>query len=236
MTADPHWRAFWVSGGIDVVYKGPDDFTGLIVAERQDFRDQLTRAGIIKNVDPDRLSLFSSGVPFALATLALLAAAMLAIGLTSRRKNCGTAESLLLPAIFLIMGLVFLLKTWGFASEEGVGPRVVPQLWIILLCLLSLGIGIRVAMQAHRPHSVPAASIRVARFIALLALYLCAIALVGYFISTFVFLPVCMALIGYRSARGMLIAACAWLAFSYVVFVRLFFVPLPRGWLFDRFL
>jgi len=247
VAADPQWRSFWVSSGIDVLYKGPDDFSYIIAAEREDFRDQLTRAGIITRAEPGRLSRFSSGLPFALATLAVLVAVSLAIGLTSRRKKCGTDESLLLPAIFFIVGITFLLKTWGFSGEESVGPGVVPQLWITLLCLLSLGVGIGIALRTDESHPKatnrtdephPKATSRnpVASFIALLVLYLCAIALVGYFISTFVFLPVCMTLIGYRSVRGMLIAACAWLVFSYFVFVRLFFVPLPRGWLFDRFL
>ena len=236
VTANPQWRAFWEAGGIDVVYKGPDEFAQLIASERSDFRDQLTRAGIIKDLEAGPLSMFSSGAAFATVTALLLAAATLIIAQTTRRTSRGTAESLLIPAVFFIIGIVFLLKTLGFTGEEGVGPAVVPQLWIAVLCLLSLGIGIRAARRMQAPRAGAAEGNAITRFAALLVLYLAAIALAGYFVSTFAFLPLCMAMMGYRSVRGMLIAACAWLVFSYVVFVRLFFVPLPRGWLFDRFL
>jgi hypothetical protein len=59
--------------------------------------------------------------------------------------------------------------------------------------------------------------------------YLVLIILVGYFIASVIFLAVAMTLLTYRRRSVILAISGGWLVFSYVIFYRVLYVPLPRG-------
>ena len=73
-------------------------------------------------------------------------------------------------------------------------------------------------------------------FVILMIIYVPSVSLLGYYVSTFVFIVIAMVLLGERRPGRVAGIAEGWLVFSYVVFARLLFVPLPVGRAFERLL
>jgi len=71
-------------------------------------------------------------------------------------------------------------------------------------------------------------------FIGFLVIYLIAMQIFGYFLSTFAFIIVGLYYLGYRKWRNTLIIASSWILFSYIVFYKTLYVPLPLGMLFEN--
>ena len=67
------------------------------------------------------------------------------------------------------------------------------------------------------------------KFIAATVGYIVLMVLVGYFIASLAFLAVTMTLLSYRRRLVILAISCGWMVFSYLVFYRVLFVPLPQG-------
>jgi len=66
-------------------------------------------------------------------------------------------------------------------------------------------------------------------FLGLVILYLIAIQILGYFISSFIFVMLAMYMLSYKKIITMLSVTAGWLVFSYFAFYKLLFVPLPKG-------
>jgi putative tricarboxylic transport membrane protein len=71
-------------------------------------------------------------------------------------------------------------------------------------------------------------------FVGFLIAYLIAMQIVGYFLSTFAFIGVSLYYLGYRNPRNTVIIAGAWILFSYIIFYKTLYVPLPLGMLFEN--
>lgn len=129
---------------------------------------------------------------------------------------------------------------WAWAARclpaggpEGPGPAFVPLLLCGLLACLGLGLLVQDARaggdaeRAQGPDWVQAV-----RVLALLALYVGALAHLGYFPATLPFVAVAMWLCGARSPLLVLGTAVGFALGVWLVLTVLFAVPLPRGpWL-----
>lgn len=143
-----------------------------------------------------------------------------------RRRFLG---NLMIPVILLGLIAVYFVETLDYPVQEDVGPAAVPYLWM----LFSLGfcgfLTIQAARGKGKPDPVPGKIWFVAAAVLWLALYLMAIQSVGYFVSTFAFICVSIYALGYRNPWIILGVALGWLVFSYFVFFRLLYIPLPVG-------
>lgn len=153
----------------------------------------------------------------------------------------------IIPFVLLSLALVLLGASLLFPHSNGVGAAAIPRLWIWFLApvcavLLFQAFCSLAAEGDHdkRPVATTAATslihTPVAPFIVLMTIYVPCVWLLGYFVSTFLFLVAAMLLLGERRVGRVVGIATAWLVFSYAVFARLLFVPLPVGilreWLF----
>ena len=110
-----------------------------------------------------------------------------------------------------------------------VGPAVVPRLWIFALVPLSLLLLVKTLRNKEGvEHAGPRVDI-VLTFIGFLVVYLLVMNYVGYFLSTFIFMITGMIYLGYKNIKVMLITSGTWIVFSYIIFYKILFVPLPLG-------
>lgn len=109
-----------------------------------------------------------------------------------------------------------------------------------LLCLYELSVFIRSRRQA-RPESetgdpekltLAESPLRFWGLLALLGLYAAAFDRLGFYLSSALFLPLAMLLLGARKPLTIILTTAGVLLFVYLVFARLLEVPLPAGTLF----
>jgi hypothetical protein len=136
--------------------------------------------------------------------------------------------------VMVIMALAlvsayFLVLTFWFPVRGEVSAAVVPRLWIlgIFACLAYLAV--KIIGKTETPDEAAGDLPLPLRFMAVTAGYIVLMVLVGYFIASFFFLVVTMTLLSYRRRVVMLAVSAGWMVFSYLVFYRVLFVPLPQG-------
>ncbi len=132
------------------------------------------------------------------------------------------AESLFLVVIGAVSGLFLVLS-----REYSAMARSVPNICAVFI-LLAIGFrlwqiwlrdSLRGAVLKIHQRSVP--------FIAMLACYTAGVFLIGFILSSLVFVPVCMYWMGQRKLFRIAVIAAVYVATVYLVFVVGFRMPLP---------
>jgi len=135
--------------------------------------------------------------------------------------------NLILPLAVFAVSLVFFYLTLDFPEQDEVGPAVVPYLWMVFTAVFCLVLAAQAFMRKGKPDPVPGKILHVFLYAAWMVLYLVGVQTLGFYLSTFVFLVSSMYLLGYRKHHVIVSVALAWLVFSYFIFARLLFIPLP---------
>ena len=137
--------------------------------------------------------------------------------------------SFLVPLVLLgLMGIYF-LETLSYPQQEDVGPAAVPYLWMAFCGGFCVFLAIMAALKKGISDPVAGRVGFVAVTFLWLSLYLVGIQTIGYFVSSFVFLAVSIYALGYRNLPIIAVISAGWLIFSYFVFFRLLYIPLPVG-------
>ncbi|MBT3360418.1 MAG: tripartite tricarboxylate transporter TctB family protein [Rhodospirillales bacterium] len=137
--------------------------------------------------------------------------------------------NLVIPLVLLALIAVYFFETLDYPVQEDVGPAAVPYLWMVFTTGFCAYLAVRALGRKGKPDPVPGRVGFVAISVAWLALYLFAIQTVGYFLSTFVFLVVSTYALTYRKWPVIFALAAGWMVFSYFVFFKLLYIPLPVG-------
>jgi len=174
-----------------------------------------------------------TGFWFLLAGLGLIYLAFAFIILKSSKKEY--AGRILIPMVFIGISIVFGIIALGFPDKgDDVGPGVVPGLWIIGILGFSLLLFFQ-SLTGHDEKDPPWGKTgKVMVFIIMTVLYLIIMQIVGYNISTIIYLITGMYYLSYRNWKVMISLTAGWILFSYFAFYRLLYVPLPRGILIER--
>jgi len=167
-------------------------------------------------------------------TLLMVGGAILLFALITflilRSSKRDYAGRILFPVFFLEFISIFFVLSLAFKDQgQGVGPAVVPNLWMVGILGLSLFLLIRTLMGLEPKDPEWGRTDMVGIFIGLIILYLVLMQYIGYFISTFLFIVVSIRFLKYRKSKVILPLVGAWILFSYFAFYRLLYVPLPRG-------
>lgn len=140
------------------------------------------------------------------------------------------AGRVLFPVFFIELALFFLVMAVNLPYEEdGVGPTVVPSLWIVGILGLSVYLLIRALRKLEEKDSPWGRVDIVALYIGMVVLYLILMNIIGYFIATLLFIVLGIRLLDYRNWKVIVPLAAGWILFSYFAFYRLLYVPLPQG-------
>jgi hypothetical protein len=139
------------------------------------------------------------------------------------------AGNLLLPLLIVTIAAVLFVQSLDFPAQEDVGPAAVPHLWMAFLACFGVYLIVQAARRRGKPDPVPGRVRFVLLFVGWLVAYLMAVEGIGYFVSTFVFLVGSMYVLTYRNHVVIFSVSLGWLGFSYLVFYKLLFIPLPVG-------
>jgi len=226
---DPEWREYWERGGIDVIYKSSEEFTEIVNKDKEQFTHYLQKIGIINTEATNILAKLATGKTLNFLVIFLIILLLVIWFITKRSAKGKYLDGIMLPLFFIALSIVFFLISYTFPSNEKVGPSVVPRLWILILVPLNIFLLIDIFRKKKEIKESEGNQAIVWGFIGLLLLYLISIFYIGYFISSFVFLFVGIYMLGYRKYLTMLIISTGWLLFSYLIFYKLLYVPLPVG-------
>ncbi len=232
VTQDPDWRGFWEKGGIEVVHYGPERFQKIVELDRMEFHHYLSSLGLIEPEQRPMDGPGQRGLNMELMTFGILMVQILLFfiaGIRLKKRVFNYTGRILFPIFFISLSLFFLMLSTRFSSGESYGPAVVPRLWSIFLALFSVILYIKVLAGKEEPDPKPGRMDIVFRFIVLLALYIPAINYIGYMISTIIFLPLAMLLLGYRKTIAIVLITILWAVVSYLLFFKLLHVALPVG-------
>ncbi|MDP8211025.1 MAG: tripartite tricarboxylate transporter substrate-binding protein [Candidatus Stygibacter australis] len=229
VNADPEWRNYWERGGIEVKYADSNEFLQVVQSDKQDFTYYLSKLRIINTETDSFMAKLASGNTFRMLVIILCAVFLVLWFFISRSQIKSWLNGILLPVFFIFLSLIFYLLSFTFPSNEDVGPAIVPRLWIYILIPLNIALLVSILIKREEILKTTDSSSSVFKFVALLALYLMGIHFLGYFISTFLFVIAGILLLGYKNIRMTLIISACWLLFSYLVFYKLLYVPLPQG-------
>ncbi|MBC8384835.1 MAG: tripartite tricarboxylate transporter TctB family protein, partial [Candidatus Cloacimonetes bacterium] len=223
------WREYWERGGIEVIYKSSNEFTKIVQSDTKQFTHYLGKLGIINTEATNLTAKLGSGKNLIFLVL-FSVMIFLVIGFTvNRSSKRNFSGKIMIPVFFLLLSIILFIISFSFPSNERVGPSVIPRLWIFILIPLNIYVLIDVLRQKKEIEHHNENKNVVFRFIGLLILYLIGILYLGYFISSSIFLIVGIYMLGYRRILPMLLISAGWLLFSYFVFYKLLYVPLPVG-------
>jgi hypothetical protein len=162
----------------------------------------------------------------AAALLCIVAGTGIAVHRSAKKQLFG---EILLPCSMIALSILFLFITFGFPSEEA-GPSAVPRLWIFWLCVLS-GAIIWQTLKRKDIEVKESGRLGFLLFVTLiLVAYYFAMQIIGYFLSTFIFLVLMMHVLSYKRKLVIITVASGWIGFSYLVFYKLLYIQLPLGY------
>lgn len=226
---DPEWREYWERGGIDVVYKGSEEFTKIVHNDKEQFTHYLKKIGIINTEATNFVARLASGKSLNFLVLFFVIIFMIVGFFVNRSPRRKYLSRIMLPIFFIMLSIIFFIISFSFPSNEKVGPSIIPRLWIFILIPLNIYLLFNILRQKKEIVQERGNTKIVFGFIGLLIIYLISIFYIGYFISSFIFLLVGIYMLGYRKYLTMLLISAGWLLFSYLIFYKLLYVPLPMG-------
>jgi hypothetical protein len=164
-----------------------------------------------------------------------LVAGLAAMGIIVRRSRLRPYfGQILVPSALIALSLLFYAVTFSFPKEKA-GPAVIPHLWIFWTLVLSGAVLWRVFKGIGKPDPKTGRIGFLLMIIVLLAGYYLAFEILGYFLSSFIFMVILMHLLSYPKKSVIYSAAAGWVIFCYVVFYRLLHIQLPLGFLGEYF-
>ena len=232
VTQDAEWRAIWEKGGIQVEYVKGAEFDAIIEQDRIDFRGYLAGIGLAGRELSKTDATLNSTNGLAILGLAILLINALPRASRRTREKFQRNTGLGVPLSLIACCSVLFLVSRSFPQGDVIGPAAVPRLWMSLLIPLSGLLVLQEKTSTSVGRTEPSGVSLVRTIAALLALYLISIGWLGYFPSTFIFLPLSMYLLGVRNQRAIWTVTVGWLLLSFLLFVKLLGLPLPSGLLF----
>ncbi len=234
VTADEDWISFWSKGGLDVTYIAEPEFSKLVQEDAEVFEYYLKKSDILPGDAVGILAKMATGSQFIILSVILLLVWLSGSYGVYRSNYSDILGRFMIIGFFLVVSILFLVQSMNFPTSSAVGPAAVPRLWITMLIPLNILLMIKTFRKKDGvAESGPRVDI-VLSFIGFLIVYLFVMQVFGYFLSTFAFIIVGLYYLGYRNWRNTIIIASSWILFSYVVFYKTLYVPLPLGMLFEN--
>jgi len=232
VTNDPEWREPWEGEGVQVAYRGAEEFAALVARDADEFREFQSSLGLSAGSAHASPAARATAIFLSLVTLASAMAAWL-----QTRQAVGL-RALLLPLVLQVAALALFWLTLAFPTpDEAIGPAILPRFWLALLIL--------VLPLLLRPRAASAARVaeddqvfdanqasRGARrgFLVGMFAYGTLLPVIGYYPATIAWLLGGARLLGYRRFLVLAAVCIAWLLIAWLGFEKLLHVELPRGW------
>jgi len=149
----------------------------------------------------------------------------------NRREMLG---SFLIPASLIVFALILWAVSRSFPDED-VGPIVIPQLWGTLISVFC-GYVIYTILKRKADADPKTGNVKMlAVVVTLLLVYFFSMEVIGYFISSFLFLGILMYVLSYRNHKVIWSVSTGWVLFSYLIFFKMLYIALPLGVIYETF-
>jgi hypothetical protein len=135
--------------------------------------------------------------------------------------------------VFILAGAMF-LQAGKLPFEAGLFPRLVTA--VMLMAAVAMFVRSFMGPGGAKAEPVFVNWPLLAITLIMTVLYVIAVRAIGYFTSSVVFVPAIAYALGLRDHRAIAAGTVLFVAFLYLVFVRVFQLPMPREMLLERFL
>lgn len=233
---DPRWSASWADEAVNLRFRDTADFARIVERDRAEFERYLGQLGLLPAAHQAEGRLAAMGrAPGLYGTMggSALLLAGLALYLPRSRYRQRTGQVTLLSGIaaVTVVALLMSLHLPPPNPVDPVGSTGLPRLWLLLLLpLLLWQIGYCLRADPGAPER--GEPMRLGFALGLFIGYLLLLPVLGYLLSTLIYMPTLIWFLGYRRWPVIAALTVAWLLFSEFVFQRLLLVDLPRGVLF----
>ncbi len=228
ISEDPEWLSYCEEIYSFSDYLAPDAFSEKIDLETSETIEYLEKANLLNAyVREGKVSLGIVGLLIAISVFFLL---FLVLKFDFKRIN----YNILLSGVFVWIAAFFFYQTTLFDIPQGLNitsPALIPRLWAVALLVFAIW---NIVNEIRSKQATVKSGKLKALGIILLALlvYFVTIPIIGYFLSTPLFLIAGMYIMKYRNWPVIMINAFGFVLFSYVVFDLLLKIELPLGNLF----
>ncbi len=224
---DPIWKNYIKKTMVKPVFIKNEEFKKLVYKDVKSARKYLKIAGFT-------LDKAVKKTPYLIIFLILLfLVSFVSIFFIFRRKNIkiyGTISILTFSGILAIS--FFYISNFFPAPREGlfVGAASIPKVWSIFLFVVCI-IGLFQYYKDPRNESTKKGNNvkQVIILILLILVYIILISIIGFFISTGLFLIASMLTLKYKQYYSLIFTIVLVLLFMYIVFIKVLMVPLPIG-------
>ena len=181
------------------------------------------------------VSTMNVGVVFLILIVFLL---ILALLLRRSAKLASYTGQILVLASILFMAALFTLLTHSFPIAKGkmaaaTNAGSIVKLWAALLVPIAFLTLMAIVKGKEGPDEPFGSLARVGAVVASVVISLLLFQWIGYYISSALFILAVMLLLQERSKVLLAAIPLGWVAFTYLMFARLLYVPLPVGRLFS---
>jgi len=230
--SDPQWQAFITGRGANPVYLEDTPFTQMVRKDKAEFEEVYrTLINTNKNGDSNKSHSTASSRLWLIPVLLLVFGGISAVAYRFRRAYLG---QVFIPATMICLSILFIITSSSFPPENA-GPAVIPRLYSLLIIIFSALLLVNVYRKklSADPKNGDIRGLLTA--IMTLVGYIVLIPLIGYFISSFIFLITLMYVLSYRRHVVIWSVAIGWTLFSYIIFYNLLYIQLPLGQLYRFF-
>ncbi len=237
VASDPDWIRAWEREGVNLTYRGAEEFNDIVRRDREEFSLYLREIGLIDDRERERTLLERAGDPpgvyWLIAALVLLNGA-LAGGMRYSRFRNVTTEMLVLTGL-LSLSLLFYVMAAPLpppSEQDPISARGIPRLWALALVPMLLYLIWRLTTHGdttQERHSV----LGLFGFVGVMTAYLIVLPWSGYLLASLFYMPAAMWMLGYRRPITIAVLTASWLVFAEVVFRGVLHVDLPTGRLFS---
>ncbi|MCB9504171.1 MAG: tripartite tricarboxylate transporter TctB family protein, partial [Deferribacteres bacterium] len=229
ISADPEWIHFISATSAQPVFFAENAFTQRVKENQLQAKKYLVMANVLQQEDVSGQR--SSAIPLIILTLFVIT-----LGFTCFFKREWITGDTVISTIIFYLSLYLYLMTLGFPSGklgQTAGPAAMPRLWLYGLVLFSVLLIFSVIRALNKEKKIADRSVKKPlSIIALTVAYLLVLDMLGYYLSTLIFLIAGSYLISYRKHAIIISSAVGFVALSWLIFYKILQVPLPVGILF----
>ncbi len=224
ISKDSTWLHFVHSTAAQPVFFDHPQFTRMVNHDQKDAIKYLQKAGILKvTTRYTRNGYFKNAVLLGALYLFLL----ILIYFFKRKWFNG---DIVIAGFFIFTGIYLYLLTFNFPAGKlasAVGPASIPRLWIYGLWFFNSWLIVRAVKHPEQKYDKQGNVIIPLRLTILMIVYVLIIRVLGYYLSTLLFLITGAYILNYRKHALIFVVSVAYILFSYLVFYKILQVPLP---------
>lgn len=226
VSRDPEWIKFISQSSAKPVFISDSSFADMVNQDQKEAKLYLQKSGLIDNGNDIEV------IDTNIAGIAILAIFILILLYIYYRKKPYFHGEIIIPVGLIALNVFLFLMTLNFPTGKlgaAAGPAAMPRLWIFGLIIFSAWLIISNIKNPPEPLKGNGNLRKSLLLAALMVFYIIGADIIGFYLSTFIFLLAGAYILTYGKYIIAFIFSGGFVAFSYLVFKIILKVPLPLG-------